>query len=46
MKEDGKLDRSGALNALKVLKPVDLDLYQKLMGILVTCGLRGLFFST
>lgn len=41
MKPNGALDKAGAITALKPLQKADPELYQKVLKIFVTCGMRG-----
>ena len=45
MKADGSIDRAGAMLALKPLQKADPQLYQKVLKLFVTCGMRGNFFG-
>ncbi|KAJ3657487.1 hypothetical protein Zmor_009285 [Zophobas morio] len=40
MKADGSIDRAGAMLALKPLQKADPQLYQKVLKLFVTCGMR------
>ncbi|EFA02861.1 odorant binding protein 17 [Tribolium castaneum] len=40
MKENGGIDRAGAIAALKPLQKADPELHQKVLKIFVTCGMR------
>ncbi|KAJ3630303.1 hypothetical protein MTP99_011505 [Tenebrio molitor] len=40
MKPDGGINRAGAMVALKPLQKADPQLYQKVLKIFVTCGMR------
>lgn len=41
MKPDGSINRSGAMQSLKPLQKQDPNLYQKVLKIFITCGMRG-----
>lgn len=41
MKANGAIDRAGAVASLKPLQKADPELYQKVLKIFVTCGMRG-----
>jgi hypothetical protein len=45
MKPDGGINRAGAMVALKPLQKADPQLYQKVLKIFVTCGMRGNAFG-
>ncbi|XP_044253885.1 uncharacterized protein LOC123004619 [Tribolium madens] len=40
MKGNGSIDRAGAIAALKPLQKADPELYQKVLKIFVTCGMK------
>ncbi|RZC38263.1 PBP GOBP domain containing protein [Asbolus verrucosus] len=41
MKEDGTINKAGAMVALRPLQKADPQLYQKILKIFITCGMRA-----